>query len=248
MNSDPRDLLATVPGGRVIDVATGSGDFVSTLVDGLAGWTEIIGIDTDPTHAEAFAGSFAGTDGIRFEVMDALRPHYPPESFETASVSNSLHHFARPTTVLRRMLDLLRAGGALVVSEMYRDRQSPTQLTHVALHHWCAEVDRLHDIVHRSTYTRRQLVAILERVPLDDLRTNDIRVTSADPKDPAATRAVDGAIERYLRKAEGHCMVMNTVASRKVLDATRFAEVLAAFEAALPALSRPKQSVEGGTV
>lgn len=204
MNGDARDLLATISGGRVIDVATGSGDFVATLVDGLASWTEIVGIDTDPAHAEAFAGTFAGTDGIRFDVMDALRPQYPAESFDTASVSNSLHHFARPTTILRRMLDLLCAGGALVVSEMYRDGQSPTQLTHVALHHWYADVDRLHDIVHRPTYTRRQLMAILERLDLDDLRTDDSQDTSSDPKDPATIRAVDGAIERYLRKAEGH--------------------------------------------
>ena len=204
MNGSPRDLLATIPGGRVIDMATGSGGFVRTLVEGLASWTEIIGIDTDSSHAAAFADAFAGSPGIRFEVADARRPPYPPESFDTASVSDSLHHFARPRTVLRSMLRLLRVGGALIVSEMYRDRQSATQLTHVALHHWAAEVDRLHDVVHRPTYTRKQLMAIVERLGLDDLRTVDLEDTSSDPKDPETLRAVDGAIERYLRRAEEH--------------------------------------------
>lgn len=204
MTGSPRNLLATVRGGRVIDVATGSGTFVSTLVDGLQSWTEIVGIDADPGGAEPFADAFGGIDGVRFEVMDALRPRYPPASFDTASVSNSLHHFARPTTLLRRMMNLLVDGGRLVVSEMYRDGQSPTQQTHVALHHWCAEVDRLDGTVHRPTYTRRQIVAMLERLNLDDLRTDDIADTASDPKDAATTRAVDGAIERYLHKADGH--------------------------------------------
>lgn len=204
MNRSPRDLLGTISGGRVIDVATGNGDFISTLVEGLANWTEIVGIDTDPTHAEAFGEAFADTPTIRFEVMDALRPRYPPGSFDTASVSNSLHHFARARTILGRMLDLLRGGGTLIVSEMYRDRQSPTQLTHVALHHWCAQVDRLRGVVHRPTYTRGQLMAHIERLELDDVRTAESEDTSSDPKDPATLQAVDRAIERYLRLAAGH--------------------------------------------
>ncbi len=204
MSSSPKDLLGTVQGGRVIDVATGGGDYVSTLVDALGSWTEIVGIDADPAYAGAFAETFADAPAIRFEVMDALRPQYPPGSFDTASVSNSLHHFARPRTVLRRMLDLLRAGGTLIVSEMYRDRQSATQMTHVALHHWCAEVDRFQGVVHRPTYTRRQLIRLIEQLDLNDVRSSEINDTSSDPKDAATIQAVDGAIERYLRKAEGH--------------------------------------------
>ena len=54
MSSIPKDLLGTVQGGRVIDVATGGGDYVSTLVDALGSWTEIVGIDADPAYAGAF--------------------------------------------------------------------------------------------------------------------------------------------------------------------------------------------------
>ena len=188
----------------MIDVATGTGAYVSTLVDGLASWTEIVGIDTDPAHADAFAETFADAHTIRFEVMDALRPQYPPESFDTASVSNSLHHFARPSALLRRMLDLVRVGGTLIVSEMYRDRQSATQLTHVALHHWCAEVDQLQGVVHRPTYARRQLLRFIEGLELKEMRSTEIADTSSDPKDPATIQAVDGVIDRYLDKADGH--------------------------------------------
>lgn len=188
----------------MIDVATGGGAYVSTLVDALASWTDIVGIDTDPTYADGFAETFAETPGVRFEVMDARRPRYPSGSFDTASVSNSIHHFARPRTVLRRMLGLLRAGGTLIVSEMFRDRQSATQQTHVALHHWCAQVDRLEGVVHRPTYTRRQLLRLIEGLDLEDVRTAESNDSSSDPKDPAAIQAVDGAIERYLRKAEAH--------------------------------------------
>lgn len=203
MSNSPRELLAAVSGGRVIDVATGEGEFVSALVKGLASWTEIVGIDTDPANGEVFASRFGNDDGIRFEEMDALRPRFPPESFDTACISNSLHHFSRPAKVLRTMLGLLRAGGALIVSEMVRDRQSASQLTHVALHHWVAEIDRDHGIVHRPTYTRRQLLAIVERLDLDDVRTAETTDTSSDPKDPGTIEAIDRVINRHLARADG---------------------------------------------
>ena len=85
-----------------------------------------------------------------------------------------------------------------------RDRQSATQMTHVALHHWCAEVDRFQGVVHRPTYTRRQLIRLIEQLDLNDVRSSEINDTSSDPKDAATIQAVDGAIERYLRKAEVH--------------------------------------------
>jgi ubiquinone/menaquinone biosynthesis C-methylase UbiE len=210
MRDGARELLGTVSGGRVIDVATGAGDFIATLVDGLGSWDEIVGIDSDPALGDPFDEAFGATPGIRFETMDAMRPDYSPGSFDTASVSNSLHHFANARTVLNRMLELLRDGGALIVSEMYRDRQSPTQATHVALHHWCAQVDRTQGIVHRPTYTRRQLMSLIERFGLDEVRTTDLEHTTSDPKDAATIEAVDGAIERYLAKAGGHPDLVRT--------------------------------------
>lgn len=204
MNGDPAKLLGAISGGRVLDVATGAGGFVHSLVGGLKDWTEIIGIDTDGTNAEEFAEAFAGVPRVRFETMHALDPSYPAASFDTASIANSLHHFPSAPAVLACMRRLVRTGGALIVSEMYRDHQTPAQVTHVQLHHWCAEVDRLAGIVHRRTYRRAQLASLLVQLALKGLRVVDVSETFEDPKEPATVDVLDGVIDRYLERATGH--------------------------------------------
>jgi hypothetical protein len=82
-------------------------------------------------------------------------------------------------------------------------------------------------------------------VAVDPLEAESTAVERAEHD---ARRDIVAAMEKAL--AEGlrtaGCLVMNTVHSRKVLDEARFAEIRAAFEAAIPALSRPKNEAEGG--
>lgn len=199
-----RAILGGRRGGRVLDVATGVGGFVPFLLDGLDDVEEVIGIDTNPARAAAFAEAFADRPGVRFEVMDAHRLAYADASFDTVAVSNSLHHFEDPAPVLAEMVRVTRPGGVVVVNEMYRDGQSEQQLTHVHLHHWWAAVNRLTGEVHRETYERREIVAIVEGLGLRDLRLHDLTDPDEDPFDPEATAELDGAIDRYLGLAAGH--------------------------------------------
>lgn len=69
--------------------------------------------------------------------------------------------------------------------------------------------------------------------------------TAVERAEHDARRDVIAAMEKALAEAlvDAGCMVMNTVVSRKVLDESRFTEVLAAFEAALPALSPLRHEV-----
>ena len=59
-----------------------------------------------------------------------------------------------------------KPGGQFIISEMYRDGQTETQQTHVALHHWWAAVDTAEGILHHETYTRQELVEITEKIGL----------------------------------------------------------------------------------
>jgi hypothetical protein len=105
--------------------------------------------------------------------------------------------------VLREMLRVLRPRGHLIVCEMYRDRQTPAQLTHVELHHWTAEINRTEGIFHRATYSRVELVRLLNVLRLDPVRTFDHADTSDDPKDPDTVAAHETIIARYLARAAG---------------------------------------------
>ncbi len=200
----PRRLLGAVSGGRVLDVATGTGGFVRVLLDGLRDHAEIVGIDTNGDRAAAFAAAFADAPRVRFARMDAHGLAFPDASFDTVCVSNSLHHFADPVPVLAEMLRVLRPGGHLVINEMYRDGQSEPQMTHVELHHWWAAVNRLSGEIHRDTYERAQIVEIVEGLGLSDVRFLDLDDPAEDAHDPEAVADLEATIDRYVVLAGGH--------------------------------------------
>jgi SAM-dependent methyltransferase len=204
MPIDPKRVLGDISGGRVLDVATGAGGFVRFLLDGLRDHAEIVGIDANGERAAAFTTTFGETPDIRFEQMDARHLAFPADSFDTACVSNSLHHFADPDPVLAEMLRVLRPGGHLVVNEMYRDGQSEAQGTHVLLHHWWASVNRIRGEMHRETYERAQIVDVVGRLGLPDLRAIDLVDPDEDPHDPETVADLEAAIDQHIELAEGH--------------------------------------------
>ena len=201
---DPKRVLGHLSGGRVLDVATGSGGFVRFLLDGLQDHGEIVGIDASGERAAAFEEAFGDRPDVHFEVMDAHRLAFPDASFDTACISNSLHHLPDPAPVLAEMLRVLSPGGHLVVNEMYRDSQSHEQMTQVLLHHWWAAVNTVCGEVHRATYRRAEIVAIVERLGLADLRLTDQADPDEDPHDPATVAELEAAIDRHVALADGH--------------------------------------------
>jgi SAM-dependent methyltransferase len=201
---DPKAVLGDISGGRVLDVATGAGSFVQFLLDGLRDHDEIVGIDANPERREPFDAAVGDRDDVRFLAMDAHHLDFVDGSFDTVCVSNSLHHFDDPAPVLAEMLRVVRPGGHVVVNEMYRDGQSATQETHVLLHHWWAAVGTQRGEVHRETYRRADIVAIVESLGLADLRLVDLADPDEDPHDPETTAELEAAIDRYVALAEGH--------------------------------------------
>ena len=102
------------------------------------------------------------------------------------------------------MKRVLRPNGVLLVSEMYRDNQTETQMTHVHLHHWWAAVDRVNGVLHNETYTRQELLDLVSDLDLNDLITFDISDLSDDPKNPEIFTELDPVFERYIQRAEGY--------------------------------------------
>lgn len=200
---DPRLVLGDIDGGRVLDVATGIGGFVSFLLEGLRSHDEIVGIDSEPARALAFAEAFSSRPDVRFEAVDAHRLPFADASFDTVCISNSLHHVEDPAPVLAEMLRVLRPGGHLVVNEMYRDGQSGPQLTHVLLHHWWAAVGQATGEVHRETYERAAILEIVEGLGLANVRTWDLEDPAEDPHDPATRAELEAAIDRFVERAGG---------------------------------------------
>ncbi len=200
----PQDILANIPAGRVLDVATGSGGFIHFLLEGLKDYTEIIGVDNNERAAQAFAEAFKDKSNIRFQAMDAAHLDFDSDSFDLVCVSNSLHHFDDPRLVLRQMERVLRPDGHLLVSEMYCDGQTETQMTHVHLHHWWAAVDTVSGVAHHETYRRGQLIELVSSLGLRETALYDLLDISDDPRNPEISDELNPVFERYIQRAEGH--------------------------------------------
>ncbi len=201
---DAHDVFVGISGGRVLDVATGRGGFAVELAEGLKDYAEIIGVDSNPAHERAFLQSAAGRTGFLFKVMDANRLDFADRTFDTVCVSNSLHHFEHSEIVLQEMLRVLHPGGRMIVAEMYRDRQTDTQMTHVLLHHWWAAIDQLQGIIHRETYSRNKLIELVKQCGVSSLEAHDQKTLDEDPLDAELLAELDQIIDSYIQKAEEH--------------------------------------------
>ncbi len=199
----PKDILGHISASRVLDVATGGGGFVHFLLEGLQDYAEIIGVDNNDRAAAGFTEAFRENPKIHFQQMDAHQLDFDDSSFDLVCISNSLHHLD-PVPVLREMKRVLRPGGHLLVSEMYRDNQAETQMTHVLLHHWWAAVDTVNGILHNETCTRQQLLDLVSPLGLTELSIYDLSDLTENPRDPAILEELTPIFERYIQRAEGH--------------------------------------------
>lgn len=205
MTTNTTATLEQLNTGKILDVATGAGNFLKYLTGTVKSFSEAIGIDFKDTAAAPFNETFRDDPRIHFQVMHAEKMDYPDASFDTVCISNSLHHLTEPELVLKEMLRVLKPGGTLIISEMYCDGdQTPSQHTHILLHHWWAEIDTTQNIVHNKTYTRRELISFVQHLDLDQVATEDVADLSDDPLDPAVFEEIDPIIERYIERAAGN--------------------------------------------
>ncbi|MCX6035559.1 MAG: class I SAM-dependent methyltransferase [Chloroflexi bacterium] len=195
--------IKTLSAGRVLDVATGNGQFINFLIESLKDYDEIIGIDTSEKAAVAFAEAFKDKPQVRFVRMDAVKMNFPDASFDTVCISNSLHHMPDLEPVLAEMRRVLRPGGHFIIAEMYRDNPTETQMTHVLMHHWLAAVDTAKGIVHNETYIRQRILDILAKLEMTDMIFDDASDLNEDPKNPETVKSLIDTVDQYLKRIEG---------------------------------------------
>jgi len=195
MTRDPWEGLFA---GRVLDVATGKGAFLAGLLEDLGSYSEIVGVDVDQNVEKPFLDRFGTIQSVRFVCADANSLPFQSESFDTVALGGSLHHVSQPRLVLSEMLRVLAPGGALVIAEQLHDGQRGPSLTHRQFHEWSEQLLS----IARPTYTRAELVELLEGLDLPEISVVDQHDRS-DPHDAAKVARYDAFIEKYLDKSEG---------------------------------------------
>jgi demethylmenaquinone methyltransferase / 2-methoxy-6-polyprenyl-1,4-benzoquinol methylase len=117
------DLAECSPGGRALDVATGTGDLALELAGRVAPGGEVVGIDFSERMLEV-ARAKAGP-GVRFEFGNALALEYPDGAFDAATVGFGARNFSDLKRGLSEMARVVRPGGRVVVLEITTPRRPP---------------------------------------------------------------------------------------------------------------------------
>jgi len=153
-------FLQSYEAGRVLDVATGQGNFIPFILE-CKSYDEIVAVDTIAEFAQAIDKQF-GDKKVTFKVADAYKLPFNDNSFDTVTMSNSIHHFEKPAKILAEIGRVLKPDGRVIIHEMYSDNLSPAQQSHKLIHHISAERDMILGNFHAETYTKQDLGSIAE--------------------------------------------------------------------------------------
>jgi ubiquinone/menaquinone biosynthesis C-methylase UbiE len=166
-----RKKLKGISGGRILDVATGFGDFINTLMKMLKNYDYFVGIEISGRDLESAKKRFEGLP-VEFLEMDAGYLKFEDNSFDTVCISYSLHHLENIDRVLAEMKRVLKPDGYFVVQEEFSDgKQNEAQKTDILRHHWDSEIDSLLGIVHHKTYPKQKIKDIMDSLRLSELET-----------------------------------------------------------------------------
>ena len=123
------DLAWVGPGSRVLDVASGTGDFAIELSHRVAPGGDVLGCDFSEAMLELArakaerVGPAAGRP--RFEWADALALPYAPDSFDAATVGFGIRNFSDLGAGLAELVRVVRPGGRVVILEMTTPTRPP---------------------------------------------------------------------------------------------------------------------------
>ncbi|MDF2522282.1 MAG: hypothetical protein K0R84_2910 [Clostridia bacterium] len=195
------DKLKLISGRKVLDIATGRGNFIYYLKDGFKDFESITGIDyIEEEKLKKISESFPDSR-IHFQHMNASNLDFSDESFDTVSLSNSLHHLVDMDSVLKEMLRVVKPGGTIILNEMICDNQSPSQMTYVLMHHWWAKIDMAMGKLHYETFPKQKVLDIVKGMNLRSFEVLEFN----DPDDPMDKESLEGIskiIDEYIERAK----------------------------------------------
>ncbi len=198
------NLLEKMPGGKVLDVATGKGNFAFTMEHCFTTCSLIVAVDTAALSLINMVKERKSRK-ITPSAMDGALLAFQNNTFNTVSISNSLHHLREPEIVLQEMKRTLAPGGYFIVREMFRDgNQTSSQHTHTLLHNWWAATDSENGTVHNPVFTQNELRDIIKKVGLIDLEFHVSEDLSGDPLNSELLDSLDRALKTYTLRAKGN--------------------------------------------
>lgn len=146
---------------NILDVGTGVGNFIGSLIEIPYPFKEIVGIDTSTRAIDIAKSHFMNYQNIQFLKMDGNQMTFDDHTFDVVCLSNSLHHLTHIEQTLNEMKRVVKKNGILLFHEMISSPLTDAQISHRMIHHFSAEIDRLIGVTHNETYTKAEIEDIL---------------------------------------------------------------------------------------
>jgi demethylmenaquinone methyltransferase/2-methoxy-6-polyprenyl-1,4-benzoquinol methylase len=116
------ELARLAPGGRALDVATGTGDLAVALAARVAPDGDVVGCDFSESMLER---ARAKAPQLRWDSANALELPYPDATFDAATVGFGARNFSDLDRGLAEMARVVRPGGRVVVLEITTPTRPP---------------------------------------------------------------------------------------------------------------------------
>lgn len=134
-----------------LEFGCGGGGFLEFILKQNATWTSIIAVDINAESVKKARSLLEGF-AIKFIVTEILPLDLDSRSFDTITLSNTIHHLKDKESVFSELKRLLRPGGQVIITEMVDDDLSKAEEAYYRFHSLRAAVDTLKGIYHESTY------------------------------------------------------------------------------------------------
>jgi demethylmenaquinone methyltransferase/2-methoxy-6-polyprenyl-1,4-benzoquinol methylase len=116
------DLAAVGPGGRALDVASGTGDLAIELARRVGPTGTVVGSDFSEAMLDQAREK---SSAVTWEWANALELPYPDDGFDAATVGFGARNFADLDRGLAEMARVVRPGGRVVILEITTPQRPP---------------------------------------------------------------------------------------------------------------------------
>ncbi len=115
---------ALKPGGRAIDVATGTGKVAADMLRAAGPGGEVLGVDLSPGMIHVARGRHEGRPGLTFVVGDAMTLPADDGRFDAATIAFGMRNLPDYARGFAEMARVVRPGGRVICLEIARPRST----------------------------------------------------------------------------------------------------------------------------
>jgi ubiquinone/menaquinone biosynthesis C-methylase UbiE len=187
---------------NVLDIGTGSGDFIKLIRPFFPTDAQITGVDpSEDALTEARKG--VESTNVRFVRMEGEKLEFEDQSFDVVCLSNAMHHLADPAKTFSEMKRVVKSDGWLVIAEIVSDGLNVAQENQKMLHHFRSYVDRKSGITHRETWTEAEVLEIIGNNGIRTVHSFPFNRMGTPITDPEKLQAWVDTFAGHLKQLQG---------------------------------------------